>query len=78
MSYKTRWKQKGGSILWTYVKTNKLPSTSSKQQYADSYLSNMFTIISLDSHNGDEKRYLVQHKEVVVTCEENMGATNEY
>jgi hypothetical protein len=38
----------------------------------------MFTIISLDSHNGDEKRYLVQHKEVVVTCEENMGATNEY
>ncbi len=38
----------------------------------------MFITISLDSHNRMKKDTLFKHKEVVITCEENMGNANEY
>jgi hypothetical protein len=38
-----------------YIEINKLPSTASKQQFANHFFSNQIVAISLDSHNEDEK-----------------------
>jgi len=42
-----------------YTETNKLPSTSSKWQFANHFFSNKIIAISLDNHNEDEKGHLV-------------------
>ncbi len=54
-----RHKQEGGSILWMYIGTSKLPSTSNKQHFVDHFLLSRITAIPLDSHGGDEMGHLV-------------------
>jgi hypothetical protein len=78
MNDKASWKWKGGSILWTYIETNKLPLASNKRQFAHHFFLSKIATIPLDSHRGDERDTLFEHNEAIVTCEESMGNANKH
>jgi hypothetical protein len=58
VSDKTSLRWEGGSILWTYIKTIKSPTTSRHRIICWPFFVNMTIVISLDRDGGDEGGHL--------------------
>jgi hypothetical protein len=72
MSDIARQRQKGGSILWTYIETNKLPLTLSRRQFVDHFLLVGMQPYLWIATMGMKNDTLFEHKKVVINCEKTM------